>query len=95
MPVRRVLAWCWLLALLAMVGNLALATAALGPDHDHATAPTHACIICQIGHLPFLTSTLGITLRPPVPVAAAVVPPLAGHELDPSCITTSSRAPPA
>jgi hypothetical protein len=83
-----------LVALLAITVSLALATVGAIPGHDHGSATSHQCIVCQAGHLPCVTPAFAIELRAPVRVAFEMVSAAADRLFDRLCVTTPPRGPP-
>ncbi|MGH9613464.1 MAG: hypothetical protein ACRD4P_10325 [Bryobacteraceae bacterium] len=81
--------------LLVLCATAWLQTASLTPNHlhDHSD-PAHSCVICHIGHLPLMGSSVSPELAPAISIQWAVPPEKRLTPANSSLRHRSSRAPP-
>jgi len=95
MPRRRRADWQAVVAVLAMVSVLAVATAAVIPGHWHSGLQGQSCNLCRNGHLPILTPLAPVQIHSAAPVEWSGRTSEAGAVCGPVAASHSPRAPPA
>jgi hypothetical protein len=70
-------------------------SSALVLQHSEHHSPEHCCLLCHAGPLPFLQTTISVSVAPIVPLAWFASPIELQNTHDVLIASTSSRAPPA